>query len=513
MPDMDFTYPRIAAPTRSLVVVDLSADRIDGQVAACVLQGIVNRTSDTKICVTNTWCFDNKGGGERQAQVSQRLLERLYSDIPAERLAGTDRDWPGLFALVERFRSFIRGLIVWDPRLEEATIEAATTIAGQTDGLAVSPDIAKALVPLNLPVIADLRTHNFRSNLRCLEWLKENWFAGANKHVAFTWSHMTTDGRSWGGANKDFVVAHRLFTFFLDIRSEDERRHYADVVKEYPPGTPVMGWTDETWADELFCRLGYFMVPFISVENLTVHSSFPPTSGSQAPPAPQPLHENGVYVAFHIADGDNLEHSLCYEPDTIMSTKSLGAVPTTWVINPGLVDLAPRVFDWYRTLPPNQELAAMMGDGHPGSDRYAGFRFYCDLARSYTRRAGILTLKQMAEAEAVAWNVRPYMINSGYAGTDPRGVGPYEYHMDGDTFHVGSVYPKGDPEFIRSLVRNAPRKPLFLNVFSGTASGDAPAAIEQMANALKASEEADGVRYAFVRSMDLAATYRKWIGR
>lgn len=511
---MSFTYPKIVTPTSSLLVVDLLRDRMDGQIAACVLQGIVNRQREQKAYVMNTYCFDNKRGGRRQAQVAERFLTQLFNDIPTERLApADDRNWPGFMAMLDRFADCVKGLVIWDPKLEQATIEAATTIAGQTDALVVSPDLAEALSGRGFPIIADLRANEFPGNLECLQWLKEHWFAGSGKEVAFTWSHMTTDGRSWGAANKDFVVAHRLFTFYLDVTRDAEREHYIYILKEYPPGTPVLGWSDERWFDALLARLGYFMVPYISVENLTVHSSFPSTTGTQPPPQPAPVHDDGVYIAFHIADGDNLEHAVTYMPDTIMTSLSYGQVPVTWIVNPGLIDLAPRLFEWYMARLGTQEMAAMMGDGHPGSDRYAAFRFYCDMAHNYMQRAGIRTMKQMAEAEAVAWNVQPYMINSGYAGTDPRGVGPYEYHMDGQTFHIGSVFPKGDVEFIRNLVRNAPRnQPLFLNVFSGTASHDSPAAIQQMAEALKAGETADERRYFFLRSMDLAATYRQWKG-
>jgi hypothetical protein len=326
---------------------------------------------------------------------------------------------------------------------------------------------------------------------------------------------MTTNGRSWGAANKDFVVAHRLFTYHLEITNDKEREHYADIVKEYPPGTPVMGWADERWADDLLMQLGYFMVPYISVENLTVQSSFPSTTGKQSAPKPAEVDDNSVYIAFYVADGDNLLHTLVYEPDTIMTTQHLGQIPTTWVINPGIVDLAPRLFDWYqaRMSTGDQELSAQIGDGHPGSDRYSGFSFYCDLTRRYLERAGIHTLKQMAETEAVAWNIRPYAINSGYAGTEYRGVKPYEYHLDGETFHIGSIPLEDDVANIREIVRNAPKsQPLFLNIFSGTASGDAPRRIKEAADALKSVEDQDGRRYVFLRTMDLAATYKEWRG-
>ena len=47
-----------------------------------------------------------------------------------------------------------------------------------------------------------------------------------------------------------------------------------------------MGWTDELKADKLFADYGYVMIPFISVENMTVMSSFPSVQGTPIEPKP-----------------------------------------------------------------------------------------------------------------------------------------------------------------------------------------------------------------------------------
>ncbi|MCK4716777.1 MAG: hypothetical protein KAT54_08215, partial [Candidatus Marinimicrobia bacterium] len=121
-------------------------------------------------------------------------------------------------------------------------------------------------------------------------------------------------------------------------------------------------------------------------------------------------------------------------------------------------------------------------------------------------------MKQMEESEAIAWNIRPYVMNAGYSGSCSKGIGPYEYHMDNETFHIGSVKLDDDPETIRKLVRNAPGKgPLFFCVFAGTADRDIPALVEKVVLTMKALEAEDGRQYFFLRSMDLAATYRKFI--
>lgn len=314
-----------------------------------------------------------------------------------------------------------------------------------------------------------------------------------------------------GAANKDYVVANRLFTYYLDIKNKEESQQYSTIVKKYPAGTPVMGWTDEIWADKLFSNMGYFMVPFIAVENLSVMASFPSASGAQPIPKAYPVSNNAVYIAFQVPDGDNLLHTMVYKPYTILNSPNFGTIPLTWIINPAIVDIAPPAYYWFlrKFANTNQELGGMMGDGSPLSDRYSGFSFYCAFAKHYLAQAGVRSLKQMAEGEAVSWMVQPYVLNSGYAGTDSRGIGPYQYHLDKKSWHVGTLHIREHD--IRKIIKSAPAdQPLFLTVFAGTAAGDVPTAVKKFCEELKAQN--DGKQYYFIRSMDLAATYRAWKG-
>ena len=523
--DMDLTgrlYPKVKTPTKSLVVVDLLNDDIEGQVAAIGLQGIVNRDSEKKIYVMNSRCWDNHGGwmenkGQDRspmAQMGQFWLDRIFTDMPQEILPlDKTRENPAFKALVEQYKDYVKGVVIYDYDLVEATIEAATTIAAQTDALIVSPKLYEELMPYNFPVIQDLRG-KFTSNMQCLDWLVENYFEGANHDVAFTWSHMTLDfENSWGAANKDYAVANRLFTFFLDIQKREECMYYETVIKKYPPGTPIMGWTDELKADKLFADYGYVMVPFISVENMTVMSSFPSVKGTPITPKVYDVEPNTVFVAMLVADGDNLLHTMIYKPYTIEGTTTFGDVPMTWVINPGIVDLAPLVFNWFEKrmseAATNQELAAMMGDGSPNTDRRTGFAFYCAWTRHYLDQSGILTLKQMIDGEAVAWNVQPYCLQGGYSGyPDWRGVGHYEYHFDGDCFHIGTT--NSEAKYLNKALDEAPatEEPLFLSVMLGTAVKDVTTYATEVKKLLESRN--DGRKYVFVRHADLAATYRAY---
>ncbi len=509
-------YPTNPVPTESLVVADLSNDDIEGQIAAIGLQGIVNRTEKQKIYVMNSRCKDNRGGWTvrygTMAQMGQFWLDNIFQDLPKEVLSldQTKRN-PAFKALLARYKDFVKGVVIYDPDLEQATIEAATTVAAQTDALILSPSLYNEVKEYGFKVIEDLRG-KFKNNIECVDWLLANWFDGANHDVAFTWSHMNLDfEQSWGAANKDYVVANRLFTFFLDITVPEECHYNETVIKRYPAGTPVVGWTDELWADKLFADYGYVMVPLISVENMTIMSSFPDVEGKPIEPKAYEVDENTVVIAFFISDGDNLLHTMVYMPYTIANSPNFGAVPVTWIINPAITDLAPRVFRWYeeKFAQTGQEMGAMMGDGSPIPERYEGFSFYCALAKHYVEKAGMRTIKQMISGEDVAWNVQPYVVQSGYAGTDWRGIGPYEYHMDGNCFHVGTT--NSEPEYLDAALDNAPEgEPLFLSVMIGTASTDCLTYAAELKKKIEARN--DGKKYIFVRTCDLAATYRAYKG-
>lgn len=121
------------------------------------------------------------------------------------------------------------------------------------------------------------------------------------------------------------------------------------------------------------------------------------------------------------------------------------------------------------------------------------------------KRTGIVSMKQMADAEAVSWNVSPDVILSGYSGTDPRGIGPYEYHLDGSTFHLGSS-PLGECDLV-SIIQNAP-DPLFLSVFAGTAMGPVASVIKKASDELKSALPSK--KLIFVTPSLAGEIYRNW---
>lgn len=512
-------FPKITPTAASLVVADLRYDRMAGQIAACGLQGIINRTAAEKLYVHHTYCADNRGGwndpeafGLHMAHTADTWLCDVYSDLPQTVLSSSDDpDYPMFLTIFRKYKDAVRGAVVYDPALVQATVTLAVTIAGQKDYLIASPALLERLEALGFDFgeIVDLREQRFPDSPACLAWALEHWFDGAEHKAAFTWSHMTLDAESWGAANFDYVVANRLFAFYLNIFDPHERAHYRDVLLRYPAGTPILGWTDEIVADGLFRSLGMMMIPVISVENLTVSASFPTLDVSDTVPA---LPEAGaperdaVYILFQVADGDNLEHSLVYEPYTMKRDPAFGKIPAAWVMNPALCELAPRQLAYNMRLlrEHGQEPAAMLSDGSPDPDRYTGFANYCAILRECMKKSGIVVMKQMADAEAFSWNVAPRVLLSGYSGSDPRGIGPYEAHLDGETLHLG-VKPLGECD-LESVIRGG-ETPLFLSVFAGTAMGPVASQIAKAAESLRAA--LPDKKLYFVTPSEAYALFRK----
>ncbi len=188
--DVDLTnrlYPKVQTPTESLVVVNLAKDDIEGQVAAIGLQGIINRDSREKVYVMNSRCKDNHGGwkigphgaGADGAVLARPGPHRHPAAGAAARYHEAQSRLPGPCRAVPRPH---QGVVIYDPELVEATIEAATTIAAQTDALILSPSLYEEVKSCGFPVVEDLRGR-FRSNIECLDWLMEHYFEGP----ATTW--------------------------------------------------------------------------------------------------------------------------------------------------------------------------------------------------------------------------------------------------------------------------------------------------------------------------------------
>ncbi len=205
----------------ALDVVDLTALSADRQTLAVTLAGLVNRTRP------RVYCED--GGGEGKTFWPDKIDASSKTAV-ADPLA-----------LVAKYKDEIAGIVIYDGAQAD-TINLATVIAGQKNGIFASPALAPTLTaaPYSLPVLADLRTNAFASKLDVYQYELDHWSAGA--------THRLIIGLNPGiAANlRDHAVATQAMMVWLDPRVAAESTLLSKFLALLPPSSPYLGW----WVDE-----------------------------------------------------------------------------------------------------------------------------------------------------------------------------------------------------------------------------------------------------------------------
>jgi GxGYxY sequence motif in domain of unknown function N-terminal/GxGYxYP putative glycoside hydrolase C-terminal domain/FG-GAP-like repeat len=369
----DRQFPRFA-PIAPLDVITAEGRPSDIITLLVTLEGLVNRTQP-RIYVPE----------------SGRSTDMLW----LEELAVAHHEVNDPLALISKYRNEIAGVVITDDSQPD-TLNLATTIAGVKDGVVASPALAATLTaaPYSLPVIEDLRAHHFGSNLQVYQYELDHYASAANHRLMVGLFHGIP------GYLRDYAVATRALTVWLDPRVAAEKALLQQFLALLPPNSPYLGW----WTDEgVGVRLAStFGVPTYAADfssNLTVLGGSPRGSASVPPaPAPPPL-ENKIYVCIFMSDGDNLQ-----EDEHLIPLKwarpERGQAPTAWTVSPALVDVAPVILRYFqRTATVNDVLVSgPSGLGYTYPDAWPAGAF-----ESYARVSG----HYMAEAAlriATLWN-------------------------------------------------------------------------------------------------------------
>ena len=352
--------------TSSLEVYDLRAASPDILLGATTLAGLVNR-GPAKIY------FLENGDDEF-------WLQQLDSALPCvwPAVAGDDV----LDHLLSIYREQAAGLVIYDPGLLD-TRNVASTLAALRTGLVVSPELASRLqeAPYRLPVLADLRSHGWKSRLQAYVW--------AYKHLLPECSLDLVAGLDPRicGSLRSFLVTQRVFTCWLDARKlmpspaagwHSERGLCKRLFASFHPGAVHLGWfVREPFSIRLTSRAALLTLASDHCTNLTVWSSLPGEQSALADPgekslavassqgadgetsgenprglSEQPREEasvgaNTTYLSFTMSDGDNLQYCQHYLL-RLWRDPARGSLPLGWTIAPALWQTMPRLADFYR---------------------------------------------------------------------------------------------------------------------------------------------------------------------
>jgi hypothetical protein len=490
------TLSQVASPASAgvrapLLVVNVSKVSDDEQLMLAALQGLVNRRSG------RVYLVGLRNGHE--FEVDQTAKTWLRDAVPRRVSKRAKRIRP--YRLLKRFRSRLRGLVVWDPALAVDTQNVATTMAGLKRLLPVSPKLVPRLrkPPFRLPVVADLRKEGLESRQEAYEWAFEK-LGPPSRFGLLAWLGGPRNGRPGQHGLRDLIVARRGFAFEAEPHREWELTFR--ILDAFPAGTPVYGYPfhdDEFYAatglasGEPFgvgeiSRSGKFLIPTGSGTNLSFHSRLrariarPPWDDS--PWVADPGDTGKTYVAFLLSDGDSLGHQQHWLRTRHWDNPARGSVPMGVSTTPWLAVDAPRIHNFYvRSMKPNEVMfAGPSGAGYIYPQLHSDLDGFLALTRRMMRRSGlhavwILDNGYLASptpeiVQRYVEALRPSAIFADYGGYLLPNPPPLSFSDGVPVFHAIWGWPDvaSTVDRIRLAASTFPGRPAFVTVALSTAT-------------------------------------------
>jgi hypothetical protein len=413
-----------------------------------------------------------------------------------------------LQALLQRFRSVIKGAIVTDPSNSD-TNNLATTLAGIDHAIVISPDQESLAASLGIPVLYSFDTAAFTADtpVETYEWGVQNLLPHTSTKVTIELS-----GTIYGNI-RDYAVATKAFVFYLSATTAEEPLMNT-IIEHDPVNTPILGYVPDENPDVAdLSELGYYLNGSNTVTNESFWTSIPSPRALQQKTRPAPLAaESGtVYVALLVSDGDNISYLQQNLPSTWQGT-DLGAVPAGWTIAPAAVYLNPTLLEYYyRNLPADSEL-----DAGPSGIGYASEMSGTDMTQFSELTSEIMAKDDLRTVDTY----EPPADLSQYARENsPVGVskdGPLVYEQSGNTVIYGQT-----SGYINTI------EPLFCTIDQQAAteqSGGAPLFLEPLINgydyngpdmlriaqSLALAAKSEGLNIVFTTPTELELTMKRY---
>jgi hypothetical protein len=359
-------WPQSAAPSRELLVVDVSDAAPQVEFALSVLQGLVNRAQPRLYLLHS-----------RYSRQDRQWLDELHSEGYAWRPITIDDAW-------RLFQSDARGAAIYDgaimdeigaphsDRLNQTNVLAM--VCALNDAVPLTPEMNQAR---GLPVVFDARG-KWSGQYDMMRWAYQELFPRMNPRLLAT---------NYPGIFllTDYLVCHRVFTFwFPEFRTTPEENLLRGILASTPPNSPILGWwfdwmpnpkdprrqqADAVMESSGLLRGSYFgkiLTPSHEATNLSVHSGVAPGGYRHKAPARPAFDPAKVYYTFMISDGDNLGEALMMRTrDLHWDKPERGQFPMGWSFAPATARLAPAVLSYYlRTATPNDVLMGGLGAGY-----------------------------------------------------------------------------------------------------------------------------------------------------
>lgn len=370
--------PVFLPPASILRAVDMPALNLSDEerVMMCTLQGIVNRTRPRLILY-------NHNEEPRTTWPNAHNLKRISLASNA-------------YQLVKYFSSEIRGLVLYSTEKSEHYANLAATVAGLERALPVTEAIRQKLIAmgLDLPVLEDFTALTYTSALSIYNYLYNNYWSRCNHRLLVSL-------RPTIPYVHDIAAAAGSAVVWLDPRNTSEKSLLDKMLRDMTPGRDiVLGWyPEERSGVGEATRYGLSTVPADFFENTTVYSAVSGPVNIPAVPK-RPKLENKVYATVYISDGDNIQYCQ-HAMAKIFEQSGRGKMPMNWTVSPALVDISPRMLNYYYKKATKNDCFvsgpsglgyAMPYDAHNkkwNTSTYKDFVPYARLSQRYLEQAGL----------------------------------------------------------------------------------------------------------------------------
>ena len=336
---------------QQLDIYDIRGASREAQLTITTLAGLINRPQTRVYLLLNN--------------EDDFWFNALFAHVQHEN--GIVKNDDVLDALLIKYGNSVQGLIVYNPDFPDS-INIAITMAGQRDGIIVSPAQAAALQGSHkLPVLFNLNQFDWKTRLQAYQWAYDNLLKGSSSRLV-----AGLDPKGAIGL-QSFLVATRSFVYWLDSRDilpditdilSSEHHLMEQIFSNFPAGSTHLGWfIDEGSGVSLTSNAAITVLATDLFSNLEVFSSIPTSIPStthtwQASVGTASEAASKIYISFTVSDGDNLQYCQ-HRMLRLWNDRARGSFPLGWTISPVLTEGAPAIAAYYvRTATENDQLIA-----------------------------------------------------------------------------------------------------------------------------------------------------------
>jgi len=323
----------IARPDKTHVL-EIHQMSMEEKITALAFQGLANRNGANVFCKAKFWNWPGS--------------DEFWIGYLTEKKGFAFEEIGSLPDLVERYPGAAKGLVVWDPRIDQ-TKWIAVAMAGVHDLLPVAPECVSRYG--DLPVCECLQGR-FASEIEAAEWSVKSILPQCDRRIGYSIE------RAWSGAtidSLDYAVQNSSFVYCLNHTGNGksgprETQLIHEILSRIGPNAPIFGWGEP---EDAYCEAISFHDNYVmcaEAPNLSFWKHVPCRRTDWTQPARKDpssfVLQKKHYIALCTSEGDTPKMAVSVEGGAWLDPNR-GNVPVNWGMNPLHLDLFPAILEFY----------------------------------------------------------------------------------------------------------------------------------------------------------------------